>query len=149
MMHEMILVVGIVGIAIAIAFANDWWRRRLPSENSSRHRLRDLNRPMGIFEKVWTTFVLLVFGALVTPLLVIGWHQVANPLLHELVAYVLEAVAVFYVALIVYVWWRPRWMVRMYSSVESRLVQTAYVSCGIIVVGAALALVQTLIRSLR
>jgi hypothetical protein len=145
-MSEIIVIVGIVVFTIAIVVANDLWKRRLSAENTSRHRLRDLNRPMGILEKVWTTFVLLVFGVLVTPLLVIGWHQVADPFLHELLAYVLEAVAVFYVALVVYIWWRPRWIARIYDSVESKLVKTAYVACGIIVIGAAFGLSHALAR---
>ena len=148
MIPEVVFVAGILGFAILIVVADDWWKRRLPEVETTRHRLGDLNRRLGFFAKLWMTLVLLVFGALVAPLLVLGVHQLADPLLHELLVYTLEAVAIFYVALVAYIWWRPKWMVRIYNLAESKLVRTAYVVCGIIVVGAVLVVVQALIRSL-
>lgn len=140
-------VVGFLALALVIVVLNDWWKRRLPRPQIGPHRLRELNQPQGFFQKLWTTFLLLVFAALIVPLLFVGLQLPANPVLQEGFKFILEATGVFYLVLLIYIWWRPRWLAYLYGMVESRLVATAYVVTGMIVIGSAITVLAILVLS--
>jgi hypothetical protein len=148
MVEVVIAIVSIVGVALAIVVANDWWTRRLPAKNTDRHLLSDLNRAQGFLGKLGTTLLLLLFAVLMVPLLWLGLEFVADPVLRQVLTFGLETLVAFYVVLLVYLWWRPPWLARLYTAVESRLVKTAYVGGAIVLVAAAVMLGILVIRSI-
>jgi hypothetical protein len=111
------------------------------------HRFRELNRK-GFFAKLWVTVVLLVFGALVTPLLVLGVAAAEPPLFHAVMKHGLEALGIFYAVLLVYVWWRPAWLTALYSFLENELVRIGQILEGIAILGAVLAILYHFIHGL-
>jgi len=149
MSFEIVLaVVGVVGLALVIVVLNDWWKQRLPRTEIGPHRLRELNQPQDFFQKLWTTILLLVFAVLIAPMFLMGLQLLANPVVREVFKFVLETIGVFYLVLLVYIWWHPRWLAYLYGLVESRLVATAYIVTGTIIVCSVIAVLATLALSM-
>jgi hypothetical protein len=145
MLVAAMIAVGI-GAAVLIVIANDWWKRRLPLPVAEPHRLRDLNRPMGFFQKLGTTILLLLFAALVTPLFFFGLHLLPDPVVRAVAKHIVETIAVFYVLLLVFIWWRPKWIVHLYDHAETKLVLTGYIVGGIVLIIAIVALAACALR---
>ena len=118
-----------------IVVADDWLKRGRPEPIDEPHRLRDPNQRQGFFQKLWTTFLLLVFAALITPLFFVGLQALADPIVREVVHFAAETIAAFYFVLLIYIWWRPKWLTFVYGLVESKLVGTGYLALGMIAIG--------------
>ncbi len=83
-----------------------------------RHSLDELNTPMSFWEKLWLTFKLLLFGAVVGPLLWVGMKRINQQPTQWIVEYAVKTIGVFYVTLLVFVWWRPAALKWFYASKE-------------------------------
>ncbi len=93
-----------------------------------KHRLDELNRPLNFFQKLGYTLLLLVFGIVVSPLYFYALTVDYDPITKALIHVFLKALIPFYLMLIVFVWWRPRWLTRLYRASESGIAKLADVA---------------------
>lgn len=143
-----VAVAAMVGLALVIVVLNDWWKQRMPRIQVGVHRLRELNQRQGFIQKLWTTFLLLVFAALITPLLVMGLELLANLVVKGIFRVILETIGAFYLVLLVYIWWRPGWLMYLYEVLEFKLVATACMAVGLAIVASVIVLLVVFAASL-
>lgn len=93
----------------------------------SSHFLHELNSATGFSKKLGITLILLVFGILVGPLLWMGVKFAEGPVWRPVVTIGVDTIAMFYVTLLVYVWWRPALLRHFYQSLELKLVAFGYI----------------------
>ncbi len=93
-------------------------------EATQPFQLREMNRPSSFLSKLGRTVLLLVIGALVTPLIVPGYAavQAEGPMWAWAGRIALNAGVVFYVTLLIYTWWQPAWLRSIYQNAERKLV---------------------------
>lgn len=129
---------------------DDWLKRGRPEPVAGPHRLQELNQPQGFFQKLCLTFLLLVFGALIAPFFFMGFQLLKDPLSQEVLKFIVETIGAFYVVLLIYIWWRPRWLTYLYGVVESKLIRNACLAAGMIIIcGAIVILAQLALPLLR
>lgn len=87
-----------------------------------RHRLQELNTKLNVFQKLGYTVILLVVGVLLALLFMVGVQLTQDPILRGVLTVLLDALVPFYILLILYIWWRPQWLSRLYSWAEAKLV---------------------------
>ncbi|NLS94651.1 MAG: hypothetical protein GXX96_21055 [Planctomycetaceae bacterium] len=87
-----------------------------------RHRLQELNTKLNVFQKLGYSVILLVVGVLLALLFMVGVQLTQDPILRGVLTVLLDALVPFYILLILYIWWRPQWLSRLYSRAETKLV---------------------------
>jgi hypothetical protein len=143
-----LIVIGVVGCALVVVVVDDWLKRSRQEPKIGAHRLQELNQTQSFFQKLWATFLLLVFAALITPFFLMGLQLLADPVIHYVVQFIFETTGAFYLVLLIYIWWRPRWLTHLYGLVESKLIGTAYLVAGMIAIGAMVVILRRLVLPL-
>jgi hypothetical protein len=69
-----------------------------------------------------------------------GLELLPNPITKGIFEVILESVGVFYFVLLIYIWWRPRWLTCLYDVVEFKLVAMVYVVVGLAIVASVIML---------
>jgi len=112
----------------------------------SRHLLDELNSATSFRQKLRVTFLLVVFGGLVAPLLWLGTQLVQGEYVQPMTRLVVDTIAVYYVTLLVFIWWRPPFLQKLYASQERELAVHGFLlAAGCLVfllIGAAHGLMQ-------
>lgn len=83
--------------------------------------LLGLDEPHSILEKISLFLSALLIGPLIAPLIFLGIQNLEPPW-RNVALWVSEALAVFWLCLLVFIWWRPQWFRRIYLSVERKVV---------------------------
>lgn len=87
------------------------------------HFLDELNSAMTFRQKLWMTILLAVFGALIAPFLWLGTQFVKGRFARPLTLFAVETIAAYYATLLVYIWWRPPFLRKIYAKKERALVR--------------------------
>jgi hypothetical protein len=112
----------------------------------SEHFLEELNSATGFWSKLRLTLLLLIFGTLLGPFLLLGVMATQDPFWRPVIRIGVETIVVFYVTLLVYVWWRPPFLRSFYRVLELKLVVLGYLlnfsMLALMLVGAVYGLVS-------
>lgn len=92
----------------------------------SKHFLDELNSATSFWQKLCMTVLLVVFGVLVAPLLWLGSRSIEGAYARPITLFAVDTIAVYYVTLLVYLWWRPGFLRRFYQSKERKLAFYGY-----------------------
>jgi len=90
------------------------------------YRLRELNTAKSVWQKLGVTVLLLVFGILLAPLFLLAPSLNPEPTAKWITKIAVDLIAGYYLVLLVFVWWRPKWLQRVYEAEESKLVRWGY-----------------------
>lgn len=112
------------------------------------HRLQELNTKLNVFQKIGYTLILLVVGSLLAPLFMVGVQLTQNAILRGMLAALLDVLIPFYLLLIVFIWWRPAWLTRLYIWAEAKLVFVGHVLVFLVFVLLILLLSVVAIRTI-
>ena len=91
------------------------------------HLLDEFNRPLKFFQKLGYTILLLVFGIVIAPFLAMGRMADHHPAVEWLIDIFLGSLIPFYLFLLVYIWWRPRWVAKLYRKFEDEIARIVHV----------------------
>jgi hypothetical protein len=104
-------------VASGKAIVNDG-NSRILQENQSR---LGLDQPHSLLERLGLFLSVLFLGPLIGLLLLAGLSVVEGPA-KSVAMILLESLGVFWIAVLVYIWWRPRWFRRIYLWTEGKLI---------------------------
>lgn len=80
-----------------------------------------LDQPHSLLERLGLFLSVLVLGPLIGLLLLAGVLVVEGPA-QSLAKILLESLGLFWIAALVYIWWRPRWFRKIYLWIEGKLI---------------------------
>ncbi|MBS0201904.1 MAG: hypothetical protein JSS49_03330 [Planctomycetes bacterium] len=83
--------------------------------------LLGLDQPHSFLEKLGLFLTTLIMGPLIAGLIFLGIGYLGSPW-REVATWVSESLAVFWICLLVFIWWRPTWFRRIYLPVEQKVV---------------------------
>ena len=90
-----------------------------------------LERHHTLFDKLFLTVALLFLGPLLGVLFFAATSAPTwQPPWSWIVQQLLNALGVFYVLLVVFVWWRPDWLRRHYVAAERKVIRGVYIFFG-------------------
>jgi small-conductance mechanosensitive channel len=89
--------------------------------DDDRSRL-GLDDEQGFLEKLGQFLATLILGPLIGLLLFLALDQPMEPLWRVIGHVFVESLAVFWCLLLIFTWWRPRWLRRIYLSSEKKVV---------------------------
>ncbi len=112
------------------------------------HRLQELNTKLNVFQKIGYTLILLVVGSLLAPLFMVGVQLTQSAILRGMLTALLDVLIPFCLLLIVFIWWRPAWLTRLYIWAEAKLVFVGHVLVFLVFVLLILLLIVVAIRAL-
>lgn len=83
--------------------------------------LLGLDEPHTFFEKLGLFVAALVLGPLIALLMLLVIH-VLGPPWNQIAMWVAESLAMFWICVLVFIWWRPPWFRRIYLQIERKVV---------------------------
>ena len=109
------------------------------SNDENEQSILGLERHHSLFDRLFLTVALLFLGPLLGLLFLVATStSVWEPPWSWIVQRLLNALEVFYVLLIVFVWWRPDWLRRHYYAAERKVVKAVYIFFGCAILYAAI-----------
>ena len=113
---------------------------------SQGHSLLGLGEQLTVWQRVGSTFVILLMAAILL-LGLLGVHFPENqPVVQAVAREVVHIGYAFCGIALVFIWWQPRFLKRLYLWAERKII---VVYCGILVLGAVFVLASHLISLLR
>ena len=88
---------------------------------SGDRSLLGLDEPHSILEKLGLFLSTLLIGPIIAALIFLG-VQYLEPPWRDVAIWVSESLAVFWICLLVFIWWRPPWFRRIYLTFERKVV---------------------------
>lgn len=87
----------------------------------SDRSLLGLDEPQSFLKKLGLFVSALLMGLLIAPLVFLGVHYLEPPW-RDIATWVSESLAVFWILVLIFIWWRPLWFRRVYLATERKVV---------------------------